>query len=728
MARRCVNNRGRQMPCGKNFMALEAMGLGNYRGASYSAEAQAYFNALPTQPSASEKNIDATLIDALVEENIFTEVDRLVLCANGERVNAVVSVPNPTSDVAIETGALKWNEWGFVGDTNAYLRSQYAPSVDGVNYTKNSACFFYWSLTDLNQDSVDMGCFSSTPTPDRNALCFSNSSGVLYSCINDITGGGTTIANTSTLGLFSIVRDASNSIKVYKNGVLIKTGAQVSSELPDIEFFICGCNLNGALEYPSTRQIALYGTCSGDVDQSVLYSKLNDYITSIQALYPSPSPAAVAPMDDPILKLSIPSLLDESGNGWNSTLGADLIGGFTAPTIDADDNLVFNGNNTVKLSTSFGLTPLRVHTEFMAIYTETPELTQGLLNVGLQYICGMRVAAYTRDDNKWVNIGGVYYDEGAATEPVWGRSIPKLQAGYNIIGFSFSATRTIMYCNGQITYFTPNCPYGAVGTSGWIGGFPSGPDAAYTLPAYYKIVANSFIQVFNYAGNTGQMLSTGNSILQDIGCSAIVFEGDSITQGFTLATNAENWTSIVVEDLLANTSHKWAACNIGIGARTLDSMANTCGTIGASVPFNKIATVSVNPISKSDYASAKNIYVLFAGINDIAASATLGAMQTDFTTLINYRNSQGFDCYVVSVTSDVALTAPQEAVRLAYNAWLATQIGTLNFTFIDICSNVNLAGQPSGANAYFSDGVHFTALTCSSIVAPMVYSSIISNY
>jgi len=284
-----------------------------------------------------------------------------------------------------------------------------------------------------------------------------------------------------------------------------------------------------------------------------------------------------------------------------------------------------------------------------------------------------------------------------------------MQQGYAVIGLSFSASTVYMFYNNMITYFTPNNAYPAGGTSGWLGAFPGGTSAnMYTLPAYYKLVNGSFVEVFNYAGTKDQVAAKGADLMFNAGLSLALFEGDSITQGFTLATNAENYTDKLLGYLLANTSHKWAGCNMAIGGRALNEAA-VQDNVDSTVTYNWTTTAVITPVPRVLGSTNKNIMVAMYGVNDIADGRTLVQLQADFTTWINYRNSQGYNCFILTTTGDSVFDAGMEIIRLAYNAWLATQQVTLNFTLIDICNNITGANTSPIDAGLRNDGVHWNA-------------------
>lgn len=421
----------------------------------------------------------------------------------------------------------------------------------------------------------------------------------------------------------------------------------------------------------------------------------------------------------PVLRLAIPSLLDQSGNGYHSVLGASLPVGFTAPTIDGSNNLVFNGLQAVKLHGAFEIGAMNNHTEFMVIYTDTPEVTQALLNLGTEYRCGLGIFAETRNTNHWVNACGTCRDEALITsEPVYGKSLPKLHKGYNVIGWSCSDTGSYMYLNGLVTTFTPNNPYSTSTLSGWLGAFAGGTlDNAYQVPAYFTLPAGSTIDVFNFAKTPAQLQAYGDGIIQNMGIKLFTFRGDSNSAGYQVSSNAASYTNQLMDFLINSTPDKWAACNISIGGMSLQTSSSIAPLDGSTVPFKITASVNINVLRP---VGAANYQLVFLGINDFLSGRTLSQAQSYFTTLLTYLTSQGWTRkFVFTPPSASDLTTGEESDRQAFISWLPAQQASLGFVLVDICSISGLDVQPvSVPNTYYSDNAHYTDYA----------HSLISNY
>lgn len=682
-----------------------------------------YISILPNIPTTQSENIIGNALSSLkAGSNNWDKLDLFALMSVDFRENAYYSLVNPSLFISHEEGNMLWNQHGFKGNTASYLPTDFTPSIDGVNYQDGSACFFYWSLTDVNDSNMcDIGCQPNVSGGNKSIISFARGSNTWYSSINDDSNSNIDIAGiTSSIGFYSVVRSG-QTVTLYKNGVQVHQETYNRTGLPELEVWAFGLNANGSLSYNTTRQLACYGFGSGDIDQAELYASAQIYVDGMQNLYPSPPAPSVAPISSWYMDLQFPALTDVSGNGLNASLSSPP-SGLTAPSFDGNNNLVFNGLNGFKLNASFTLSRISNSTVFMLIDTDSPEDIMNLINLGTQYRASLMVNAETlpANSNKYVTAGICYFDEGATDRPLWGKSLPKLQSGRNVVGFSFSnngATGiSAMYLNKMVSYFQPDNSYGAGATSGTIGAFPGGSSGnAYTVPAYFSIPSGGFVKVLGSAANTDLFQATGDMLMEDLGLNLIVFELDSITAGATLSTNAETYSDITINYLISQTATKWSGCNMAIPGRTLQAASTQDLTSSAVSYYNVSNDITIRPVYP--VTGANNVVVLLGGVNDIAIGRTLSDLQTDFTAWVNFRNEQGFNVFVLTVTGDISFTGGQNTILNNYNSWLQSQQVTLNFTYVDI----------SGVSIVLNDTVHWNAATHTAVAAvlgPEIFSNL----
>lgn len=258
------------------------LGLGKHisdkAGVTYDTDAQAYFNQLPTQPDPTIKGYYNTLFIALkAGSNNFSKLDRLRIYAAQYEDNGLVSLVNPTSTAATKVNSPTWTQYqGYTGAATKYIDSNYNAVTQGVNYTQNSCSLFAYSRTNVDGFLVDSGVTTLTSFTGLD----SKDGGKFYADAND-NGNSSGDTVVDSLGLFSAVRTASNSISSYRNATLLAANGLNTNGFPSFNHYDLGRNLNGTLATSTTRQIAITGYGSGTINVSELYTALNNFMTSI---------------------------------------------------------------------------------------------------------------------------------------------------------------------------------------------------------------------------------------------------------------------------------------------------------------------------------------------------------------------------------------------------------------------------------------------------------------
>jgi len=248
------------------------LGLGLNRkvalSAGYDPDAQAFFAELPTQPETRVKN---AYNNAFVNyPTVISLHDRLYVNGSEFQDNSLVSLVNPTSTDKSIIGCPTWSKFkGWTGATGAALNWNWKPS-DGVNYTQNSACYWFYSNATVNALAIAMG---ATDAGEANGSeVYPSYSGTMYLDINDANFSSR--GNTNTLGLISVVRINATQIQLWRNGVLIQTFASNVGTRSGSNMYELASNIFGTLSYPWIGQISDCGVCAGDVNQLDLYNMI----------------------------------------------------------------------------------------------------------------------------------------------------------------------------------------------------------------------------------------------------------------------------------------------------------------------------------------------------------------------------------------------------------------------------------------------------------------------
>ena len=243
----------------------------NNSGVVYDADAELYFSQLSPSPSNEYKSAINILILQLKEDGNWSKLDRLWIFATEAQQNARVSVTNPFSSQIIEVNSPTWtsNQGYDFNGTTQYLRTAYIPSVDGVNYTLNSAEHGLYSIENATSGSFawDMGAMSAT---DVSNLNIRDSSDIAYGKVNNA------VANI----ISAARRTGAGAINLFKNGVSIASDTDASTALPPVEFYIGAQNNNGVASAFSNRRIAFVFMASGTITDLTFYNAMQEFATT----------------------------------------------------------------------------------------------------------------------------------------------------------------------------------------------------------------------------------------------------------------------------------------------------------------------------------------------------------------------------------------------------------------------------------------------------------------
>lgn len=224
----------------------------------FDADAILYFNQLAPQPSIAYKIAVNTLILTLKNDSTasWNKLDRLWIFASENQQNARVSVKNPASTNITEVNAPVWTaNQGYTTDApgTKHLDTNYIPSVDGVNYTLNSASLGIYSRT-AGQQGADMGVYDPTNIASYWIYVTDTRS---YVGINSLTESN--VIDSVALGLCVGLRGDGTQQLSYKpaSPLPIIAAGNLSSALPTKEIFIGCINNNGVAAGKSSRQYAI---------------------------------------------------------------------------------------------------------------------------------------------------------------------------------------------------------------------------------------------------------------------------------------------------------------------------------------------------------------------------------------------------------------------------------------------------------------------------------------
>lgn len=239
-----------------------------------------YLAQLSTPPSGDYIKALDTFIKGLRSDGNLTVLDRMWIFACEIQQHARVSIINPTSSNITEVNSPTWTaNQGYTGNgSTSYLNSNFAPSVDGVNYTRDLACYGTYSRSNVQSTGSNMGLSGASSMQSITFERFTDDN--FYVSING-TGQGN-VANTDSRGLFAAARVVSTHEEGWKNGsrVVNYSGAGAASvALQNVKFYISARNNNGTAANFSTRQIAM-AFIGGNVGQANFYTRFQTFATT----------------------------------------------------------------------------------------------------------------------------------------------------------------------------------------------------------------------------------------------------------------------------------------------------------------------------------------------------------------------------------------------------------------------------------------------------------------
>lgn len=208
-------------------------------GTGYEAETTDLLSGMTTQPDEATITQINTRIQRLKDAGIFQKLDCLWMPGAHTNDNGEAYLNWIKNDHHITLGggvATFTPDIGIQGNgSTGWLRTDFIPSVDGVNYQRDSAsCGIYarnaWT-------GVPVGIVNSLELYMNGAT----------NALGAINGGEWTLSGTvlNSKRLTSVIRDGANSAILYKGGIPIATSTQDSTALSTKELFLCARN-NGS--------------------------------------------------------------------------------------------------------------------------------------------------------------------------------------------------------------------------------------------------------------------------------------------------------------------------------------------------------------------------------------------------------------------------------------------------------------------------------------------------
>jgi hypothetical protein len=244
---------------------------------SYDSDAAAIFAAFSIAPTPARKAIINAYIVGLKADGIWPLLDLLYLMAAADSQAGTINWKSPASFGLIGVNSPSFTaDRGYTGNgTSSRLRTQYTPSVNGVNFQKDNASGWVWLGS--NASSGATPDFGSTTAP-RVVITGSNA-GTASGDINTAAGASLSAA-FATPGMIGIQRRASADRRFFLNGVQAATSATVSTGAASQEQWVCGAN---ASAFSNKQQaMAAWGASLSGLE-AAFYTRTLTYLQSVGA-------------------------------------------------------------------------------------------------------------------------------------------------------------------------------------------------------------------------------------------------------------------------------------------------------------------------------------------------------------------------------------------------------------------------------------------------------------
>lgn len=258
---------------------------------SYTPKAELFFAELTTQPTAARKSLYNDTILALQElnndglTNNFEEHDLLFLRAAADQDASLTTIVNPSFDKSTPLNSPTFTvDRGWTGTLggNKYLNWNYTPGTDNVKYLKDDSCYWFYSRTNVAENSSDMGVLGGGNISNVFAKYSDNK---CYFYLNQ--SGNSEYTMTDSLNLIAVRRPNSTTIELWQNGILLQRVSVNSTALVEVEFVSLARNNNGSIIDASSREHAAEGIGSSKIDLAMLQYQIESvYLAGVGADLP----------------------------------------------------------------------------------------------------------------------------------------------------------------------------------------------------------------------------------------------------------------------------------------------------------------------------------------------------------------------------------------------------------------------------------------------------------
>lgn len=243
---------------------LILMGDDGYVPANF--EVQDYSDAMTTALSNEQlERLDilvTMLKDSLSVDSLSDKFDVLYVLANETSEAGLRNLVKRSHDAQIVSTVTFAAFEGFTGDgIGGYINTNYTPSTQGLRYTQDSASVFIYSRSNLTEQKIIVGGNNGSNAYHLYLIPYMTATGVLSARMHANTAYGSVTGNSNTLGLYTLSRISSTSLRYYRNATSnLSFNASTAVSIPSVPIAILANKLTTAgCDNFSTYQISFMG-------------------------------------------------------------------------------------------------------------------------------------------------------------------------------------------------------------------------------------------------------------------------------------------------------------------------------------------------------------------------------------------------------------------------------------------------------------------------------------
>jgi SPP1 family predicted phage head-tail adaptor len=256
-------------------------------GSSVDADAAAFFarvTAAGGTLTATEQTAVNTLVIAMKADGIWTKM-KAIYPMVGSSAAACAQNLKSLSYTGLFTSGWTFANAGVTGNgTSAYMNTNFIPSTDYLN-SSNFGLFLYTSSTTAGSTDRDLAIFTGAGLPSLNLTAKDSISAKadLFTYNNRIS-----ISGYNVQGFYIGSRTASNSAKLYRNGIEIGSTIGSAGTAPSIYLTLGGANTSTSnpilsTNFYSAKTFSLVGICDGlnDTEAANFYTAVQAFQTTL---------------------------------------------------------------------------------------------------------------------------------------------------------------------------------------------------------------------------------------------------------------------------------------------------------------------------------------------------------------------------------------------------------------------------------------------------------------